>query len=92
MQQVLLASLLVGAVSLVVGETDSPSHLKPFGWGNAKPLEEVQGFIPVKQFFEGELMRFLTPLLFYTSIILVGYCLHERRVESVVSCIYPPVF
>ena len=64
MQQVLLASLLVGAVSLVVGESDSPSHLKPFGWGNAKPLEEVQGFIPVKQFFEGELMSFLTPLTF----------------------------
>ena len=64
MQQVLLVSLVVGAVSLVVGETDSPSHLKPFGWGNAKPLEEVQGFIPVKQFFEGELMRFLIPLFF----------------------------
>jgi len=38
-----------------VAAEDPPSHLKPFGWGDSTPMEEVQGFLPVKQFFEGEI-------------------------------------
>jgi len=34
------------------GSEDSPSHLKPFGWGKSIQMEEVDGFVPVKTFFE----------------------------------------
>lgn len=36
------------------GSEDSPSHLKPFGWGKSIQMEEVDGFVPVKTFFEGK--------------------------------------
>lgn len=47
---------ICGFLFVSVGGDDSAasSHLKPFGYGDYKPMDEVQGFLPVKQFFEGK--------------------------------------
>lgn len=53
MEKVLALVLLVSVLTVYGSLDKPPHHHKPFGWGNAKQAEEVQGFLPVTKFFEG---------------------------------------
>lgn len=51
----LLALVVVCLVHGSYGATETAaSHLKPFGWGTAIQMEEVEHFLPVNQFFDGK--------------------------------------
>jgi len=64
---------------IVNGEELPEAHLKPFGWGNAIPFEEVDGFLDVKTFFSSE---YLALVRTSSNLLLVGDQFLHVHVDS----------
>lgn len=52
----ILVSAVLTSLTLADSGSEYPGHHKPFGYGATKQVEEVDGFIPVKEFFSSKFL------------------------------------